>query len=277
MIVHETEGGVFVPLNIKSHIICKPDKALENIRHALSLPYPWVNGVAPPKVKPISVCGAAPSLADTYNDLCGDVMATNSAIPWLHDRGVTVDYAMMFDAHPGMVKFARRIKGCRYYLASRCDPAVFEALRGEDIVLWHALGDIGLVEMLEEMELPPEKRVECVMGGSTAVTRGIYLAPALGYHDIHIYGADSSMKDGETHVAGSLVDEEDIEVMFRGKKYRTTPWLAKQAKEFHVCIAPLVAAGCKITVHGEGLLPDIWRWMKSGHSGTSKPADAAAC
>ncbi len=75
MLVHLVEGGLAVPLNIETHTICKPDKAMANIRHALSLPYPWLHRAERPKGKTVSICGAGPSLADTYKDLSGDVMA----------------------------------------------------------------------------------------------------------------------------------------------------------------------------------------------------------
>lgn len=189
-------------------------------------------------------------------------MACNSAIGWLDDRGLRVHSAMMFDADPVLCAFARRIEGCKYYLASRCDPSLFEKLEGMDIVVWHAMGDDGLVEMLEEKPLPAHKHGPCILGGSAAVTRAVYLARAIGYTDIHLHGADSSFED-DTHVNGSVVPEDTIEVVALGKTYKTTRWMAAQAQEFQLLCKPVEATGCKITVHGDGLLPDIWRWMSA--------------
>lgn len=258
MIGRITEGGLLSPLVLENHTICPPDRALANVRHALSLPYPVLQNDCPT----VSICGAGPSLAGTYKEIVGDVLACNSAIGWLHDRGVRVHSGMMFDAEPEMVAFARRIEGCKYYLASRCAPEVFEALKGMDIVVWHALGDEGLIDLLQTIELPVHKQGPCVYGGSAAVTRSIYLARALGYTDIHIFGADSSLTDGETHVAGSIANEDVFEIFALGKRYMTTAWMVAQAKEFQVLCKPVENTGCKITVHGEGLLPDMWRWMQ---------------
>jgi hypothetical protein len=253
------EGGELAPLHIETHVICEPGKAVENVQNALSLSYP----VLMDRCETVSICGAGPSLARTYSELRGDVMACNSAIGWLHDRGVHITSAMMFDADPVMVKFARRIEGVKYYLASRCDPSVFDALKGMDITVWHALGDEGLIEYLESTPLPRHKHGTCVMGGSAAVTRAVYLARALGYTDIHLFGADSSCED-DTHVNGSVVEEETVEVYALGKKYKTTRWMAAQAQEFQVMWKPVENTGCKVTVHGDGLLPDLWRWMSAG-------------
>lgn len=253
MIGTRTEGGILAPLHLHTQTICPPDKALENVRHALTLPYPVLRAK-----ESVSVCGAGPSLARTLHELTGDILACNSAIGFLKDKGLFVHSAMIFDPDPRMASMVRRIEGCKYYIASRCDPSVFKALEGMDVTVWHAQGDAGLNEYLESVYLPPHKRGDCVLGGSAAVTRGIFLARALGYTDIHMFGADSSFTD-DTHVRGSVADEEKIEVFCLQKTYQTTPWMAAQVQEFQVLFHPMQNTGCKLTVHGDGLLPDIWR------------------
>ncbi len=153
---------------------------------------------------------------------------------------------------------------CTYYVASRCDYSVFSRLSGLPITLWHATGDQGLLEMLAD--IPGECDRPCVNGGSGAVTRAIYLAFAMGYRDIHLHGADSSYGRGEmgkfdTHVVGAVVPENGMNVYLNRKMYRTSAWMAAQAQELTIFYQPLVNMGAKITAHGTGLLPDMWKML----------------
>lgn len=260
-----------VPLFINTETICEPGVALANVKEATERGYPRLVVSDEIKDRPISICGAGPSLAKTRHDVVGDVMACNSAIAHLDRNGIKVDFGFLWDADPIVAKFAHRVVGCTYYVASRCDPGVFDTLEGMKVVLWHATGDYGLLEMLADM--PGECDQPCVNGGSAAVTRAIYLAYALGYRDIHLHGADSSWGYGElnrygSHVDGSLVHEDKINVKMGGNQswFHTTGWLAAQAQEFSKIYDPLTNMGAKFTVHGTGLLPSIWEAMRAERS-----------
>jgi hypothetical protein len=253
------------PLHLTTNTICPAIEALGNVRKALDLPHPYFK-CGEPKDRPISICGSGPSLKHTIGDLVGDVMACNTSVVWLHDNGVKPDMAMFWDADPRVKQFARRITGTTYYVASRCDPIVFNQLEGMNVVIWHAAGDAGLMDRLEEWVDSPHQFSPTVNGGSAAVTRAAYLACALGYRDLHFFGVDSSFEGDvktDTHVRPSVVPEEEINVLADGRWFQTTPWLAAQAQEFETVWRQLTQLGASITVHGDGLIPHIWRTLKT--------------
>lgn len=206
----------------------------------------------------MSIVGAGASLADTYDDLRGHVMAVNSALGFLLDRGVTPQLAMFWDASPLICEFTIPHADVIYLVASRCHPYVFERLKACRVVVWFADGDeIG--PWLRERGI----NEPMIKGGSAGVTRAMFLAFALGYRELHVYGADSSYSGAKTHIQGSIVPEERMRVWLdpegAGPAFDTTPWLAVQAKE-HAAIVPMFSQlGASIDVHGDGLLPHVHR------------------
>lgn len=260
-------GEWIVPLpSLQTFTICAPSVALANIGHAFTLPNPWFKMAARERTQPISICGSGPSLADTYKDICGRVLACNSAIGFLHNHGVKVHSAMLWDADPRVAQFVHLIDGCTYFVASRCDPGVTAALAGMNIVLWHANGDKDLQAYVEEHTTQERQKSPLINGGSAAVTRAIYLAYAMGYRDMHLHGADSSYREGSiSHVNGSLVEQnDDMRVMCGLKWYDTNRWLIAQAQEFAAIYKPLTTfMGAKVTVHGDGLIPYIWSELRA--------------
>ena len=96
-----------------------------------------------------------------------------------------------------------------------------------------------------------------VGGGSAGVTRALYLAGYLGYEKIHLFGADSSYAEGETHVTGSLVDQQRLSLRICGKMFTLAPWMALQVGDFKLLVPQMQQAGVKFTVHGTGLIPHV--------------------
>lgn len=208
-----------------------------------------------------SMCGAGPSLMDNLPALAGDVMAANAAIGALLDAGIVPRYAMIWDATPEMVRYVDLVPGCTWLIASRVHPGVIERLLDfhQDILLWHtATTDPELQAIYGPDRLQ-------VFGGSQAVTRGVFLLGALGYRDLHIFGADSSFT-GATHVDGGLRDEahHEIVAVVEGRPFRTTTWMLLQAQQWVDTILPeLIAGGVRVTMHGDGLLPHAHRiWVE---------------
>jgi hypothetical protein len=239
---------------VEHHIFLntRDDTILAQVRHNIGRGLPELEQVPARRFgrRAASLCGSGPSLMQNLHRLRGKVMAINAAIPALHKAGVHIDYAMIWDASPEMVRYASDLPGTRWTIASRVNPAVIDALLDlrQDIVLWHAApGD-------EEMREALMNRC-CVFGGGYGATRGPFLLGAMGYRDLHIFGADASFAT-ETHVGGSLRNEEEAAVLFEGKAYRTTMWMKHQAEQWVTFVVPeLVTEGMRFAVYGEGLLP----------------------
>jgi hypothetical protein len=211
-----------------------------------------------------SLVGSGPSIQETYLELTGDVCAINSSIRFLTDKGIVPKWAMLWDAADIVAKFVVPDPRITYLVGSRCHPDVFKALEGCPTIVWHAGGDHNINEMILKNGL----KEPLVNGGSAGVTRGMYLVSALGYRDLHIFGADSSYSDdGKTHITGSLVPEKDIMVSVGNeppKWFRTTPEWCAQVEEYR-CIYAMFTFNDnhKVEVHGNGMFKYMHEVLKA--------------
>lgn len=207
---------------------------------------------------PVSIVGSGPSLKWTYKDLVGDVLACNSAHDFLIEQGIVPKYAMIWDANPVIAKFVTKPhKGVKYLVASRCHPSVFEALQGYDVTVWHALGGGDVEALLNQYG----KQEPMVAGGSAGVTRGIFVMGAIGYREMHLFGADCCYEEDSTHVTGSVIDQKRMRLRICGKFFDLAPWMAMQAGDFKLIVPQLQDRGVKFVVHGTGLIPHIATFM----------------
>lgn len=215
-----------------------------------------------------SIVGSAPSIRETHKELKGDVIAINSAISYLLDQGIVPKFGVLWDGTQVVEKFARPHPSITYLVASRCHPDVFERLKDCNVVVWHAGGDHNIVEVMQREDVQRKMGIPqpLVLGGSAGVTRTMYLATALGYTDLHLYGADSSYsEEGDTHVRGSVVPEKDILISLGDNSagapalwFRTTPEWCQQVNEYRSIYALFTLGGrIKLAVHGGGLLGEM--------------------
>lgn len=225
-----------------------------NVRATVKRGYTRVNEYLDSFTGTVSICGAGPSIARSWPQLEGDVLAINSAIRFLTDQGVPPRWAMIWDASPLCAQFVVPHPAITYLVGARCHPSVFERLKGSRTIVWHAAGDHNIGELLQELEI----NEPLVLGGSAGVTRALYLAFALGYREFHLHGADSSFsQEGATHVRGSLVPEKSMHVRFgrSGPWFRTTPEWAAQVEELKLIYGHFSRFGCRFRACGDGLLP----------------------
>ena len=200
----------------------------------------------------MSIVGSGPSLSLTYKEIVGDIMACNSAHDFLIGKGVIPKYALYWDANPITAKYAQHPHpDVTYLVASRCHPSVFEALKGYRVIVFHALSG----EPVEQFLIEHNKMEPLVGGGSAGVTRGVYLAGAIGYMDLHLFGADSSYAEDATHVSASLIEQKKMRLRVCGKWFITAPWMALQVADFKIVVPHLQNIGVKFTIHGTGMFP----------------------
>lgn len=257
------EGRDFQPLQLVRSVCETPENVLRNIARTLSHPYVRFNELMNTCSGSVSVCGSGPSFEREYPYVVGDILACNGAHDFLIERGVIPRFAVFFDAAELMDGFIRRPHSdVTYLIASRCHESVFKRLEGYNVVVWHCMGDSGLLELLQD----GEKMEPAIHGGSAAVGRGMVVAHELGYRDCHLFGTDSSFDGDRHHIGAALVPENAIEVCAiyngeRGKWYHSTAWMAGQVEDFMDAAPQLKKKGFDITVHGTGLLPDMARLM----------------
>lgn len=252
-----------VPLLLSMEGCATEEEMNGNVEATLARGYTPINEYLDAYSGSVSIVGAAPSIRNTYMELQGDVMTCNSALGFLLECGIVPKFQMMWDAHQLVSTFAIPHPDITYLVGARCHPDVFKRLEGCKVVVWHAGGDHNISEFLGKRGI----NEPMINGGSAAVTRAMYLVYALGYRDLHIFGADSSYsEEGDTHVNGSVVPEKDMRVWVgngEGNKcFRTTPEWCAQIEEFKMIYQNFHNyCGAQIHVYGDGMLQHVARIM----------------
>src|SRR6185503_2430471 len=168
-------------------------------------------------------------------------------------EGVRFDAQVLLDARPDTASF---ITGADEYLvASQCDPTVFDALGEKNVTVWHC-NTPGIDDFLKDEK---ERYAYLIGGGTTVGMNALALASLRGFRQIHLYGFDSSYRDGAHHAYQQPLNdaERHSETLYGEKTYVCAPWMVGQAQEFIEKWPAYKADGCTITVHGSGLLFDI--------------------
>lgn len=245
------------------------ETVLSNVRENLGRDLPWFSGFGERKGAAVLVCGG-PSLLDNIENIKAHkrrgarIITVNNAHRVLMSRNIKPDGHVLLDARAENRAFVEDAPDIPYFVASQCHPDLVGDLleQGRRVILWHN-GIPG--EELREILDPWWEEKPCVIvpGGGTVGLRALNLLWLSGYKKIHIYGMDSSYRDGAHHAyAQSLNDgERVISVVHGGKTYRCATWMARQADEFKEAWHILKSKGVKLFVHGEGLIPDIAKAM----------------
>lgn len=247
----------WLPLRIGHGLANTHEDISRNIQSALDRNLPRYTTLVGQEKGTVSIVGSGPSLKRNWQQLKklgGDIIACNAAYQFLLGKGITPKYMMCFDADPLMLEFMTPHPEITFLLASRCPPKAFDLVAGCNVVCWHAAGDQDIESLLQKAGRFDDPMV---IGGTSATTRGMLIAQTLGYTDIHMWGADASFaKDGETHIRQSTTLEKRMFVNMAGRVFETAPWMTQQVKDFEL-LAPALRDlyGVKLTVHGDGLLP----------------------
>lgn len=248
-----------MPLRVQLEVECNTPKerilanVLKNSRHVKK----WVQSL-PAHDGVAILCGGGPSIADTIDEIKairGKVFALNGAATFLSGNGIKPDYQVIMDAKPESVSLIGPAKN--YLFASQVDPKCFR--KKPQAVLWHATHGTTLVD--EQDGFPAHEGGYAIVGGAVSVgNTALVLLYALGYRTIHVFGMDSSHRDGSGHAYRQAMNDGDpcTIVEHGGKEYVCSLAMSLQAKYFMSRSAMLKAAGCSIMVYGSGLLPDMY-------------------
>lgn len=215
------------------------------------------------------IVGGGPSAAgflteiDAKQKAGAQVFALNGSAEWLLNQGIEADYHVILDARPenaGFLDYHRGNLRTMVLLAAQCDPALFKRalINRIPMQLWHIDPSDEVVELIKEVD--PGSHL--VAAGPTVGLTVLNLAWTMGYRKADLYGYDSSSTGQDMHHAypqpmndGALTDD----YTFEGKTYRAQRALASQAQHFIAFYQMLEQVGLQIEVHGDGLLPDMWR------------------
>ncbi len=270
-----------VPLVVRHRPRVSAERLLEYVRASLASGLPRV-ARRPPRPELLIVAGGGPSLADTFDLLARQaadgaaVLAVNEVSHFLVERGLTPWAAALMGPVPHTAaSIDPPHAGVRYFMASMCPPDAFAMLDGHDVRLWHAEADAGEAALIGAESL-------IIDGGHTVGLRALMLGHALGFRTFHLHGADSAISAAGFHAYASVSDGGEsptLALCCDGHWYETTPELAGQAQDFPEVYHRLINGGGELRVHGDGLVPRIWRHLAAGRDApplfVPRPADGA--
>lgn len=222
----------------------------------------------PENKKTLLIVGGSPSLKDNINKLRdrvrlgGHLLTTNGSLMYLSDKGFKPKFHAQFDARPENVSFVEFApKDTEYLIGSMSDPSVLDALKDRNVTIWH--GGFEIEDQLKILE-PYQNRPIVIVGGNYTIgLRALSLGYHLGYRRFVLFGVDSSYKDGEHHAYSQSLNDNDkpIQATYKGKVYDCAPWMYRQAMQFEQNYKEMVSLGCRIEVVGEGLIPDMCKFL----------------
>lgn len=251
-------------------VLCNtPDEVLAaNVRANTAKPLRWLKA-APAHDRIAVMVGGGPSVAEYVEEIRSHrfdgaaVFAMNNASRWLFSHGILVDFQVICDAQPATAALVDP-QASNHLFASQCDPATVDAA-GVDpasgaAILWHL--ETGEVEKSFHPERPRQKGGYVLIGGGAAVgNSAMCVAYAMGYRRFEVYGYDSSHRGDQGHAYAQPMNDilQRFPVEWGGKVYWSTITMRAQAEKFQLTGQALKQAGCTINVHGDGLLPAMWR------------------
>jgi hypothetical protein len=207
---------------------------------------------------PLALVGGGPSLRDTLDELrtFENVMTCGSSHDYVTQAGIKPRWAVASDPDPIMANYLRHpCRGTRYLIASTCDAAVFDALAGHDVVLWHPA---------DEEKSPAtwgDTQKLLINGGCTVFTRAMMIALCFGYQNLHLFGADNCV--GERHHAYDFTtDEEQIGKLFpirlegSDRVFTMAGYMIAQLFDFKNMMK-MQGHLMQVTVHGDGALAEL--------------------
>ncbi len=234
-----------------------------NIRKTVERGTPVIEAKAPHERIAVLV-GGGPSAEDELSTIRWrhmvkghTIFALNGAGLWLQDEGIQPDAVIVLDARPHNVKFLQGLRRqTMLYLASQCDETLFHEGRKHEIIAWHPTmgGQSGV----------KEERDTIFIGGSTTVgMRALRLVHVLGYRAVHLFGYDSSFRDGDAHAYDQAENANDRPrgCVVGDRAFVSTAWMIRQADDFRMMAPGFMEEGLSIHVHGDGLLPELARQM----------------
>jgi hypothetical protein len=212
--------------------------------------------------KPIALVGGGPSLKDTIGELSKYqfVMVCGSSHDYvMENANCPVDYAILCDPDPLIINYMRKLnKDTTYFVASQCDPKVFDYLKGHNVKVWHASASTEFPNtMFGENRVP-------LGGGCTIGTRAMVLAMAFGFNNLHLYGYDTCLTNTYKHHAYDFNDPDketlgnitEIRLDPEGRTFKVAGYMLGQLFDFQNLLKNY-GSRVRIEVFGDGLLKHL--------------------
>jgi len=213
-----------------------------NVRRGLPEPGP-AKGV-------VNLCGGGWSLDPSKLRGRKQICAINQAHDHLIEHGVMPHWCVTVDPHERVPDMITPRRGVTYFVASQCDPALFDKLDGFDVRIFHITNSVPIDDLVRS----PLR----VAGGTSSIARALALHWHRGCTVFHMWGFDCCGDHAYVHRVNAGPDRIPVEIL--GKEYMTTPSLLRQARAFFQQLKDMKAIRPpKVIVHGDGLIAALMR------------------
>lgn len=203
----------------------------------------------------LAVTASGPSLVDCLDELRGwpgEIWAINGAYGFLLEHGITAHGFVGIDPLPGLAEYVQNAQSrTTFYIASTCDPSVFDVLDGHKVKVWHSKS---------EEEFPYPEGVKLIYGGTTAATRVPFLGMFQGWRRYKLFGVDSSYSETSPYCYrwGSYkedINQPIIPVMINGEgPFYSEVGLLKQISQIYDTQREFRRRGISFEIHEAGLM-----------------------
>lgn len=249
-----------------------------NVRHNIAQGWEQVHPHATNDLE-CMILGGGPSMPAFLDEIRAKraagvkLLTLNGAYNWALAHGLTPSAQIIVDARAFNARFTKPVvDGCKYLIASQCDPGVLEGLPKDRTYLFHTM--TGLITDLLEAQYQGEWHA--IPGGSTVLLRAIPLMRMLGYARFHLYGCDSCLQVGaESASQARRLDAQGAPFPIRhhayaqpendqgailpvtvnpgGRIFYCHGWMASQAQEM-LDLIRMLGDVIELEIHGDGLL-----------------------
>lgn len=270
-------------LKMHSFAVQKP-RRLDNIKHAATLGLPSM-GQRPAHNRTAALVCYGPSLRRTWRQIPGsaaDVFTVSGAHAFMLEKGVIPQGHVETDPRPHKAEFTKVTHPeTTYYLASCCDPLVFENVKERKTEIWHAWDG----DDVEQAILSHWPDAFLLLGGSNVGLRAIAVLAAQGYRTFDIYGMDCNLEDGQRHAGphnGKAQTVISVRPQGSERRFDTTPQLIAGAQHFLELLSRLAPIGYVFNVHGDSLMLEMLRVatnqpLTTGEANGSEGRQAGVC
>ena len=197
----------------KTHLTVGEDAIARNIAYAKTLDLPAARHPGKWHQHPLAIIGSSPSVGRYVRELRGwpgDRWAVNTGFRWARENGIDCDF-MTADPVGWDVSFIP--DGTRVYLASYCDPSLFDATAGRCDVKVYEFAPGGVIPL------------------STSAGCAMTLGPMMGYRHVVMFGCESSFADpGRSNIVGSEDHAGLMWIRCGHASFLTSPGLLIQAE-----------------------------------------------
>lgn len=197
------------------------------------------------QLMPLTIVASGPSASKAR--LASPVMALNQALTLFTTQGGAPTFWACCDAGPVVAEFlAAAPDSTTYFVASRCHPAVFDALAERKVILWH-LDEPFTGDLLSRRHKVPT--------ASSITLCAFGLGDAMGFDRFETWGWDGCYMDGASYALSQpTTGTRAVLAIPNGPRFETTgTWINEARDAKHV----LSRAPYSVKIHGGGMFDAI--------------------